>query len=241
MISVSEAIVLRVVRYSDTRWMVDMLSREWGRVSFACSVSGGRRGTGLRNILQPLSLLSVTADYRPLQEVQRLSSAHLSVPYGELMMNLEKLSVGLFLSEFLVYSTRGCERDERLFDFVRESLLWFDQMNEGVANFHLLFMIRLGGYLGFFPNLEDYREGYVFDLRLASFVGVEPDHLDYVPARESAHLLLLMRMSWQNLKHFRLSHHERNRILDYILAYYRLHVAGFPELKSVDVVKSLFE
>lgn len=239
--TVTDAIVLRVVRYTDTRWIVDMLTRDWGRVSFACTISGSRHRSSLRKILQPLAMLSVTTDFRSSHEVQRLLSAHLTVPYTQLTMHYEKLSVGLFLSEFLVYATRGSSRDERMFEFVSESLLWFDQMNEGMANFHLLFMIRLAGYLGFFPNLDDYADGWVFDLRLASFVPTEPSHTDFVPAADAVHFRLLMRMSWQNLAHFRLSHNERNRILDYILAYYRLHVAGFPELKSVDVVKALFE
>ncbi len=238
--TVTEAVVLRIVRYSDTRWIVDMLTRERGRVSFACTVSGKGRGRSLRNILQPLTLLSVTAEYRPQQDVQRLASAQLSAPYASMLMHLEKLSVALFLAEFLTYATRGSQRDEQLFDFVREALLLFDQMEEGVANFHLLFMIRLAGCLGFFPNLEDYRKGCVFDLRMASFVGVKPGHADFVPAADAEYFLLLMRMSWSNLKFFRLSHHDRNRILDYILAYYRLHVAGFPELKSTEVVKELF-
>jgi DNA repair protein RecO (recombination protein O) len=40
---------------------------------------------------------------------------------------------------------------------------------------------------------------------------------------------------------FRLSHHERNRIVDVLLAFYRLHIPQFPELKSLSVLQELWQ
>ena len=51
---------------------------------------------------------------------------------------------------------------------------------------------------------------------------------------------LLMRMDFSTMHLFRLSHQERNRIAEVLLHYYRLHIAQFPELKSLDVLKELW-
>lgn len=240
MITRSEAIVLRVVRYSDTRWLVDMLTREWGRCTFVCTVSKRGKGLQLRNLLQPLTQLDIQTDYRARQDVQRLDDAQIAYPYFSFTSQLEKLSVGLFLAELLYYSTRATARDEGLFDFIATYLRWFDQSEQGVANFHLLFVVQLAKRLGLFPNVEDYAEGWVFDLRDAVFTPTVPAHADFVPTAEAVHLIRLLRMSVENYRHFRLSHAERNRILDYVLLYYRLHVPGFPELKSLEVVRQLY-
>jgi DNA repair protein RecO (recombination protein O) len=39
---------------------------------------------------------------------------------------------------------------------------------------------------------------------------------------------------------FRLSHHERNRLLEVAITYYRLHLPNFPDMKSLGVLRELF-
>lgn len=240
MISKSDALVLRVVRYSDARWLVDTFTREWGRCTFAVSLGQRGRSSRLRILLQPLTQLEIVCDYRAQQEVQRLKEAQLKQPYISLQTDYAKLSIGLFLAEFINNSTRGLARDTALYDFIAAHLLWLDRTEEGVPNFHLLFTIQLAHRLGMFPNVGDYTEGWVFDLREAMFTPTLPDHADYVPPQDTVHLMRLLRMSIENYRHFRLSQQERNRILDFILLYYRLHIPAFPELRSLDVIRQLF-
>jgi DNA repair protein RecO (recombination protein O) len=38
-----------------------------------------------------------------------------------------------------------------------------------------------------------------------------------------------------------MSRDDRNRIVDVLLTYYKMHVPNFPELRSLAVVKQLFE
>ena len=49
-----------------------------------------------------------------------------------------------------------------------------------------------------------------------------------------------MRMNYDTMHLFRMSHDERNRCVELILAYYKLHVPNFPELKSLAVLQELF-
>ena len=50
----------------------------------------------------------------------------------------------------------------------------------------------------------------------------------------------LLRMRYDTMRFFRFNGAERSRLLEYINIYYRLHVANFPELKSLAVLKSLW-
>ena len=94
--------------------------------------------------------------------------------------------------------------------------------------------------IGFFPNLEDYREGAVFDMRSGEFADTAPLHRDYIEPTEAARIGVLMRMNYETMHLFRMSHDERNRCVELILAYYKLHVPNFPELKSLAVLQELF-
>jgi DNA repair protein RecO (recombination protein O) len=50
----------------------------------------------------------------------------------------------------------------------------------------------------------------------------------------------MMRMDYPTMHLFRMTHQERNRLLEVTLAYYRLHIPDFPELKSVAVLQDLY-
>ena len=108
------------------------------------------------------------------------------------------------------------------------------------ANFHLVFMLRLSRFIGFFPNLEEMAEGDWFDLRNGVFTSIRPLHPDFLRPDEAAKIGTLMRMNYDNMRFFRMSSAERNECVDTILTYYRLHIPGFPEMKSLPVLRELF-
>lgn len=67
-----------------------------------------------------------------------------------------------------------------------------------------------------------------------------PPQPDYLEPAEASRIALLMRMNYKNMHLFRMSQAERNRCVEIILNYYRLHVPGFPEMKSLPVLQTLF-
>ena len=52
---------------------------------------------------------------------------------------------------------------------------------------------------------------------------------------------LMMRMDYATMHLFRLSRHDRNRLLEIALAYYRIHLPAFPELRSLRVLQEMWE
>ena len=128
-----------------------------------------------------------------------------------------------------------------LFDYVVNSIQWLDGQEDRFANFHLVFLMRLSRFLGFYPNLEDYAPGDYFDLRESVFCSLPPLHRDFLQPEDAEKVQLMMRMDYPTMHLFRMSHQERNRFLDVALTYYRLHLTDFPELKSVAVLQELYQ
>lgn len=235
----TQAIVLRVVKYGDNKLVVDMFTEEHGRVAFMVSVSASSRGRNKRRLFHPLSMLYVRYDHRMKSGLQTLREARLAFPLSGLTSLPDKLSIVFFLSEFLYHATRDEQRNLALFRFIAEGITWLDGAREGYANFHVVFMMRLSAFLGFMPNTEDYHAGYVFDLREGAFRGQVPSHPDFLPADESAFLSVLLRLRYENMGRLALSRRQRNRCVESILTYYKLHVPGFPDLKSFPVLREI--
>jgi DNA repair protein RecO (recombination protein O) len=77
-------------------------------------------------------------------------------------------------------------------------------------------------------------------LREARFCNTAPLHRDFLQPEEAGMIQLLMRMDFPTMHLFRLSHQERNRIVDVLVQYYRLHIPQFPELRSLSVLQELW-
>lgn len=237
----TEAIVLHSFKYGESRLIVDMFARQTGRMSFVVPLPRTPRSRLKKQYFQPMTLLEVEADVKLNQQLQRLKDARLLAPFTTIPFSPEKLALSLFAAEFLYHALRSEQQNEPLFDYIRGSMQWLDMSGAGYANFHLTFLMRLSRFLGFYPNLESYSDGAVFDLRAATFSAVVPMHRDFLGPGESRRIHTLMRMDFPTMHLYRLNRTDRNRIVDVLLHYYRLHLPQFPELKSLGVLQELWD
>lgn len=236
----SRAVVLNALKYNDTYNIVDVYTASEGRVSFLVRLPRSPKARVKSVLFQPLSLIEIEWNARPLASLQRIREARPYAPFSSIPYEPVKTTVALFLAEFLMHALKGDRGDGALFEYIEKSLLWFDAAQRGIANFHLVFLIRMSMFLGFFPNAEHYEEGMFFDLESGCFTHRPPSHGHYVASREAALLPLLLRMHYSTLHLFRFSRTERERLLDVVNEYYRLHLPSFPTLKSLDVLRVVF-
>ncbi|MBO7115749.1 MAG: DNA repair protein RecO [Prevotella sp.] len=241
MIEKTEGIVLHSFKYGESKIIVDMFTRKMGRLSFIVTVPKTAKGRLKKQYFQPLTLLEITTDVRQRVQLQKLSEARLLTPYVSIFTSPEKLAIALFVAEFLCHSLRSEQHNEPLFDYIADSVQWLDASTEGYANFHLTFLIRLSRFLGFYPNLEGYEEQAIFDLRSGCFSMQVPTHSDFLQPSEARLIHLMMRMDFQTMHLFRLSRHDRHRIMDVLMQYYRQHLPDFPEMKSLAVLQDLWK
>ena len=241
MLTKTQAIVLHSLKYGETRLIVDMFTRSQGRQSFIVSIPKSVKGKIKKQLFQPLTLLEIEYDLRPKLQLQKLSDVRLASPFSSIPFDPNKLSISLFIAEFLYYALRSEQRNEPLFDYIVNSIQWLDAQTNRFANFHLVFLMRLSRFLGFYPNLDHYQAGDYFDLRESVFLPVPPVHRDFLHPQEAEKIQLMMRMDFPTMHLFRMSHQERNRLLEVSLIYYRLHIPDFPELKSVSVLQELYQ
>lgn len=236
----TEAVVLHSFKLGENKLIVDLFTYANGRMSVVVPLSKSPKSKIKKQIFQPLSIIEVIVDVRTNASLHKLKEAHVVYPYISIPFEPFKISISLFISEFLSKALRGEQGDEILYSYITTSLQWFDGRTEHFANFHIVFIMRLTRFLGFYPNLDGYFRGCCFDLRSGCFTGVVPMHRDFLPPNEASMMGLMMRMDYHNMHLFRMSHVDRNRLLDVVLHYYRLHLPDFPLLKSLDVLRGLY-
>ena len=236
----TEAIVVHSFKYGESRLIVDMFTREVGRLSFIVPLPKTPKSRMKKQYFQPMTLLEIECDVRQRVQLQKLKDVRLLSAYASVPFSPEKLALSLFTAEFLYHALRSEQCNEPLFAYVCDAMRWLDAVETGFANFHLTFLMRLSRFLGFYPNLDDYVDGCVFDLRAATFSLQVPTHRDFLQPDDAQRIHTLMRMDFPTMRLYRLSRHDRNRIVDVLLYYYRLHIPQFPELKSLSVLQELW-
>ena len=240
MLERSLGVVLHQFRYNDESVIVNIYTQGHGNIGFLVKMPKQKRSNVKTQLLRPLNILELDFDYRPNQALQRISDMRLHISYDSLPYDPIKGTVSLFLSEFLYYALKYELDNHALFQYLFNSLQWLDRAEKGIANFHLVFLIRLTRFLGFWPNVQGYAQGMVFDMRDAAMVCVLPSHGQYLSAEESVFLPRLLKMDYATMHLFRFSRQQRARVLDVLVDYYRMHIPEFPELKSLDVLRTVF-
>lgn len=236
----TSAIVLGSLKYGESQLIVDLFTESHGRLSFMQRIPRTSRSGVKKQFFQPLTLLSVEFDYRASQKLQRIRNASVAWPFVSLPFDAFKLSIALFVAEFTGYCTRSEQSNPPLYMFIENSVRWLDACESGFANFHIIYMLHLTRFIGFYPNLDDDSDAAFFDMRAGCFVSHVPVHSDFLKPDEACKIRMLMRLNYTTMRLLSLSRSERSRIVDVVLQYYRLHQPGFPEMKSLPVLMQLF-
>lgn len=236
-----DGIVLRTMKYSDNLMIADMYTRSHGRLSFLVPISSSARGRARRVLFQPLSMLSFTSLYKKGKSLSRISDVQPYMLYSTIQGNVVKSSIALYLSELLTYALREEGADESLFNFLDRSFTLFDNLESGYADFHLVFMAQLLKYLGIYPNIEDYSRYCYFDLLQGCTVREHPLHPDFLMPDDAAPFISLLCTGYDSMHKLSLNRKLRGEFLAILSAYYRLHVPDFPHLRSMEVLRELFD
>jgi DNA repair protein RecO (recombination protein O) len=241
MLSKTRGIVLHTVPYNDKYSIIHVYTEFFGRVSYLAARKRGRKTMTPHALFLPLSVIEMEVEHLNTREIQRIREMKACYPLTDIPAHPVKNMVALFLAEILYRAVRTKEPDSRLFEYLYESIRWLELTEQGVANFHLVFLIHLVRYLGVYPNVESYRTGYFFDMMNGEFIIQRPEHRYHLDEAESLIFYRLLRMNYVNMAVYAFSRHDRLQIIHRILEYYQLHLSDFPEIKSLPILQSLFD
>lgn len=242
MLQRTAGIVLRTLKYKDGYLIADVYTEMCGRASFQVPVPRSRKSLVKSVLFQPLAMVELEADFRPSTSIYKVKEVKSLHPFVSLPYDPRKSAIAFFLAEFLYRAVREEAQNGPLFAYLHHSIVWLDECTSGFANFHLVFLMRLSRFLGLYPNLDEYQEGFYFDMQAACFTPLRPlTHTHFLSPAEAARLPLLLRMNYETMHLFALNREERMRCLLLMNDYYRLHLPGFPELKSLEVLRELFD
>jgi DNA repair protein RecO (recombination protein O) len=233
-------IILHHIKYKESSAIVHMYTDLHGRQSYIINNVRGKKGQHRANLLQPLFFLELEVYHKPYRELHRIKEFNQYIPFRTLPFDLNKSTQAMFLAEVLFRSLKEEETNPELFEFLVHAIQWLDASERHYNLFHILFLVQLSKYLGFFPENNYSVRSCYFDLRNGQFTGNEQIHPDLMSRDVSLTFHQLLRKSFSNLQTLKIGHNLRVQLTDSLLDYYRLHIQDFGKLRSIGVLKEIF-
>ncbi|WP_430932526.1 DNA repair protein RecO [Saccharicrinis sp. 156] len=241
MIESTKGIVLNYTRYAESSIISHIYTQRFGLQSYMINQVRSRKNKGKNVFLQPLTLLDLEVYHNDKKTMHRIKDFKVNTPFTQIPFEPVRRSLAFFIAEVLNKALKQEDkREESLFDFLHQSISILDSHLLGVQNFHLFLLFRLTRPLGFYPHFQNIEGCKYFDLKKGLFQQSEPAHPHYMNHSETAILLLLEKTGIDELERIRISQDERINFIEKMLEYYQLHLAGFSNIKSLEVLKELF-
>lgn len=234
----TNAIVISKLKYGENDLIVKCYTQHYGMLGFLLrGVLKSKKSAVQTAYFQSLSQLTLVVDYKTNRSLHTIKEVKLNHLYSSLHSNVVKSAVVMFLSEVLSSTLKEEEQNETLFSYLETTLLWFDSHDE-YANFHLLFLLKLTKYLGFYPEVNNMEYDY-FNLQDGKFE-LKPSS-KYAVSSENLELLKeLLNTSFDNLSELKINSKQRQSFLNMILLYFELHLGSFKTPKSLQIFNQVF-
>ncbi len=240
MIESTKGIVFQSVKYSETSIIVKIFTESLGIQSYIIKGVRSKKAKMKTALFQPLQLLEITANHRENKNLNFLKEARVAFAYQSIPFDMQKRAVLMFLTEVLVRSIKEESANQTLFDWLWQSLIWYDMAASSDPDFHLVFLMQLSKFLGFYPKNPERASGY-FDLQEGVFVNSEPPHPNYISGVYTEKFHQLSLISFTDLSSLSFTANQRRKLLNILITYYQLHLSGFGKLKSLEVLQQLFK
>ncbi|MCP4125202.1 MAG: DNA repair protein RecO [Bacteroidetes bacterium] len=231
MLEKTTGIVLKTYKFSETSLIAKVFTRRFGLLSFLVpGIRSSKSGKG--NLLQPGQLLEIDLYHRENKNFQRFKEFKVAYIPKEIHLNISKFSVLSFIIELTLHLVIEKEENAGLFDHVFESVIEID-IQDIAALYPVQQLLMISNIMGFQPSNNFTPVNRYFNLSEGLF---QDGHFHGGHILDEDRSLLIHRLLRGEIQFTR---DQRRQMLDDLLTYYRLHIPGFKELRSLEVLQEI--
>jgi DNA repair protein RecO (recombination protein O) len=238
----TKGIVLRVTKYGDSGLIALIYTELFGIQSYL--VQGVRSQRPQKayqsNYFQPGAILELIVYHHEQKSLQRIKEFKWGYLYQDLMQDVFKNSVLIYMVELMIKTIRQPETNADLFAFLEDALIWLDKSTpEITSSYALYFSFHLCSFFGF--QISNTPDSYsILDLSEGKFTDQLPNHPHYAEGSVVITLRELLKvMHPEELAEVPISRKDRQEILEIAERYYQLHLPEFGKMKTVPILKQI--
>jgi DNA repair protein RecO (recombination protein O) len=241
MIYATKGIVLRTIKYGETSVIASVFTELFGIQSYIVNGVRTQSKTSKAHFFQPSSILEMEVYHNELKNLQRIKDLKWSYLYENILSNVIKNSVALYMVEILQKCLKQPETNADLFHFCEDAFMQLDIAEKEVtANFPIYFAIQLAHFFGLSVQDNYSAERNYFNINEGNFTDRSHVNDNFLDAGVSYYFSQLLKaLHPAELKEIRLNKEIRRTILSAMENYYIFHVAEFSTMKTLPILHEL--
>ena len=238
MLVATKAIVLNAIKFKDSSLIVKCYTQEGIKSYLLKGILSAKKAKLKPAHFQLFTLLDLVANHNNKGRLNYIKEAHVYHPFHSLNTNIYKSTIVIFLSEILTNVLKEEEENESLFLYLETAFIWLE-LNKEIANFHLLFLLNLTKYLGFYPK-TNFENAHFFNLKEGIFTTNKPIS-NYIVNNNLTVLKSIIGINFDAINTLKINATDRQSFLLFLFDYFALHLPEFRKPNSFTVLKTVFK
>lgn len=240
MLQSTRGIVFHQFKYSETSIIVKIYTEDFGLQSYIVRGARRKKAKIRASHLQHLTLVELEVSHKASKDLQHIRELKIIHPFQSIPLDIRKSSIVIFLNEVMYKTIIEEEANPELFNYIFNAIQILDMAEDNISLIHILFLIQLTKFLGFYPKNNYSTLAPNFDLQEGKFSKIEGPGTVIAKEPLSSYISQLCNATFENLDKLSIKKSYKNDLLETILNFYRLHLPGISEFKSHAVLKSVF-
>ncbi|MDD4150280.1 MAG: DNA repair protein RecO [Bacteroidales bacterium] len=237
----TEAIVLSKIKYSDSSYIVNLFTKEAGRIAAFVRISNSKSKDKIKpSLFFPLNIVETELNLKSTRNIQTLKYCNYVENMNNICMDVYKASVAQFIAEIIVKTLKDEQPDTNFYNYFRTLIVNLNKQAGLTQNIHLFFLKEYAKFLGFQITNNHSELTPFFNLREGMFLPVSTTEEESLDIKLSSALSELLSISISSLCQFNVNYAVRKKLLLSLILYYSLHIENFPEIKSLKVLNEVF-
>ncbi len=239
MLKSSKGIILQRRKFGETGFICDVLTKEDGKQSYIFKGLYSKKKKNISFHLHPLQLMDFEIFYKEGKKLNSVKNYHPYVILKDIPYNIFKSSTSTFISEIINKVIYEEAYGNDLYEYIENSIIYIDNTDENTPNFHLFFLLHFTKFLGFFPNNNYSEENIYLNIEEGNFTSLKGSSTTGPNTAKAIHRLMNTRLD--NLNDIKFDREARNILLDTIIHFYNIHLDRNIKIKSLNVIREIFE
>ena len=230
-------IICKTVKYGESSLILDIFSADVGMRSYIC---GGvrKKNSNKAAMLRVMNLVDIVCYDKATAKasLSRIKEVKFNKVYSQIPFDVVRGTVGMFLIEVTRKSIMQTDEPEQTYDFIYGRFNELDSEAVVLRDFHIRYLIDLAREIGFAMQNNWSAIDTRFSLREGQFITDNQQHRDTLDTDLSEILSQYLAGRQPNS-----TKEQRRQLITKLVDYYRFHVEGFTEVKSLEVLYNLYD
>lgn len=233
MISKSQGIIIRTIKYGESSAITNILTEQLGLIGFHIPSAYKNKGKVKLSYLQPLNVVEISFNHQKTKSLQSISDIS-CIHYPDLRAFNQQAFYHI-LSELLQQLIKENEINHALFHYLAEEAI--PGLGTELKYWQLPYvMLSILYHYGCAPNTDTFEEGSILDLKNGIFKR-DIAHTKNTADQQSSSLI--HEIMTKGIRHLPEDRKHRQNVIQHLIAYYRLHIHEDFEIRSMGVLMEL--